>query len=144
AAAYLPLQGNLTLWFDIPGKAPRSDLRGIGPHAGGGGWTPVSPGYFETFKIPLKRGRFFTDRDDGRSARVAIINETLAKLYWKDGDPFSDRIVIGEGVGREVNGDASRQIVGIVGDTRQDPLQTGPDARMYVPSAQLPDNTNAW
>ena len=46
-----------------------------GPYHGGGQWINITPGYFDVFKIPVKRGRAFTDRDDSVAPPVVIINE---------------------------------------------------------------------
>ena len=54
----------------------------------------------------------FTDRDAGRRRRVVIINEAMAKQFWPNGDPLSDRIVIGKGVDAGVRGRSRAQIVG--------------------------------
>src|SRR5437763_5352270 len=121
AAGYAPLQGNIGLNFNIAGRAPLG-----GTDTGHGGWVPVSPGYFDVFKIPLKRGRVFTDNDDGQSLPVVLINESMAKLFWKDGDPLNDRIVIGAGIGKGYADGQVRQIVGIVGDVRQKALSEAP------------------
>jgi len=134
----VPMQGNLGLAFDIVGRPPADK-----PHTGQGGWTIVSPGYFDVFKIPVKRGRVFMDRDDASSPPVAVINERMAREYWKDGNPLNDRIVIGKGGGEEFEDDQIRQIIGIVGDVRQDTLDSVPGPRMYVPQAQLPDAISA-
>ncbi len=139
AAAYAPLQGSLTLNFTIAGQPAEDTL-----NTTGAGWVTVSPEYFDVFKIPLKRGRVFDDRDDGKSPPVVLINEAMAKKFWKDGDPLKDRIIIGHGIGKTLDGDQPRQIVGIVGDVRQNALDVAPNPRMYVPQAQLPDATNAW
>ena len=56
----------------------------------------VSPHYFEAFSIPLKRGRVFSERDGPRAPHVAIINETMAKRYWRDGDPIGKRIMFSQ------------------------------------------------
>src|SRR5262249_43516210 len=110
-------------------------------------------GYFDVFKIPVKSGRIFTDRDDGKSTPVALINEAMAKRFWKDGDPLRDRITIGRGIGKALEDATVRQIVGIVGDVRDRALANDPEPRMYVPQAQLPDTLggqtlrivpNAW
>jgi putative ABC transport system permease protein len=124
--------------FNIIGKPPVD-----GPFTGGGGWSTVSPGFFEVFKIPVKRGRTFTDRDDDKSAPVVVINETMAKRFWKDSDPLRDRIVIGRGVMRELKDEPERQIVGIVGDVRNGGLNNDPQPTMYVPQSQLTDAINA-
>ena len=134
----VPMQGNLDLPFDIVGR-PSTDK----PHTGEGGWTIISPGYFDVFQIPVKRGRLFTDRDDASSPPVAVISERMAKEYWKDGDPLNDRIVIGKGVGKDYEDNQARQIIGIVGDVRQGATDRVPEPRMYVPHAQLPDAIGA-
>src|SRR6202011_4956667 len=110
----------------------------------GGAWSPVSPGFFEVFKIPLKRGRTFADRDDARALQVVVINERMAEEYWKDRDPLQDRIVIGGGIMKEFKNEPPRQIIGIVGDVRNERLNDAPDPMMYVPQAQLPYIENAW
>src|SRR6185437_5377465 len=90
AACCVPLQGGYGLPFNIVGKPS-----GNGPWLGGGDWTTVSPGYFAVFKIPVLRGRAFTDQDTKGAPPVVIINEAMAKQYWKTGDPLSDRLTIG-------------------------------------------------
>jgi predicted permease len=135
----VPLQGQYDLAFDIVGRPPTND-----PHTGEGGWATVSPGFFEVFRIPVKRGRTFTGRDDGRSPAVVAINETMARKYWKDSDPLKDRIVIGRGMSKWIEDEPVRQIVGIVGDVRDDGLNHAPRPIMYVPQAQLPDAENAF
>ena len=134
ATCCIPLQGQNTLNFNIVGQ-PLLD----GPSAPSAGWSTVSPGFFETLKIPVKRGREFTERDGSKSLPVAIINETLAKQYWKDGDPLNDRIRMGRGVMKELSDEPARQIVGIVGDVRDTELRIAPRPVMYVPQSQLPD-----
>ncbi|HWF85694.1 MAG TPA: FtsX-like permease family protein [Vicinamibacterales bacterium] len=85
ATCCIPLQGGFGLPFVIAGR-PLDD----GPYSGQGGWDTVSPGYFEVFKIPVRRGRTFTVRDDGAAPSVVVVNESMAKRYWKDGsDPLS-------------------------------------------------------
>jgi putative ABC transport system permease protein len=138
SAGYVPLAGNFGLNFDIVGREPVD-----GSSTGHAGWVPVSSGYFDVFKIPLKRGREFTDRDDGKSPPVAVINEAMAKQYWKDSDPMNDRIMLGRGSGTDWADGQPRQIVGIVGDVRQRALATPPEPRIYVPQAQLPDAITA-
>src|SRR5206468_6413797 len=82
----VPLVDRLFLSFQIAGRPePRATS----------GWTVVSPGYFETFNIPVVRGRTFTDRDDS-GPRAVVINEALAKWFWPNSDPTNDRIIIGE------------------------------------------------
>ena len=131
AGQFIPLQGQANLPFNIAGRAPVE-----GRYSGVAGWSPVAPGYFNVFKIPLRKGRLFTDRDDGRSAPVAIINEAMAKQIWKDGDPFQDQIVLGRGLLRDFN-DEPRHIVGIVGDVHNRGLNVDTGPTVYVPESQL-------
>ena len=114
-----------------------------GPSHGDGEWASVSPGYFEVFRIAVRRGRAFTDKDTGQAPPVAIINETMAERFWPEGDPFADRLVIGRGALREFADEPERQIVGIVADTRDVGLNWEPQAKMYIPQAQQPDAVNA-
>jgi putative ABC transport system permease protein len=74
----------------------------------------VSPHYFRVFKIPLLRGRAFTETDTGASARVVIVNDAMARKYWPKEDALGQQILIGKGLGPQFE-EPSRQIVGIVG-----------------------------
>jgi putative ABC transport system permease protein len=138
ATCCVPLQDNYGLPFEIIGRPSVTSLDV------GGAWSVVSPGFFEVFKIPLKRGRVFADQDDGKAPRVVLINERMAREYWKDSDPMQDRIVIGGGIMKEFKDEPPRRIIGIVGDVRAEKLSAPPEAMMYVPQAQLPDTENAW
>ncbi len=94
----------------------------------------VSAGYFRTLRATLVRGRFFTDADGASKRRLAIINRTLARQYFPDRDP----------IGTEI-GDTSlspgsiKEIVGIVEDIREGPLNTEIWPAVYYPFDQGPD-----
>jgi predicted permease len=138
ATCCVPLQGGYGLPFVIAGR-PLND----GPFHGGGIWKNISPGYFEVFRIPVKRGRTLTERDDSRGVPVVIINEAMARQFWPKGDPLNDRLIIGRGVMKEFASEPERQIVGVVGDTRDGGLNNDPQPVMYIPQAQVPDAANA-
>ena len=139
ATCCVPLQGGYGLPFTVVGRPLEN-----GPFHGGAGWTTVSPGYFEVFKIPMKRGRTFDERDNSAGAPVAIVNEAMAREFWPNGgDPMSDRLVIGRGVMREFATEQPRQIIGIVADTRDGGLNSDPQPQMFIPQAQVPDAANA-
>jgi putative ABC transport system permease protein len=138
ATCCLPLQGQYGLPFNIVGQKPT----GKSPYTGGVEWAFVSPQFFSTFQIPLIRGRFFTDLDTAGNPHVAIINEAMAKQYWKKGNPVGSQIIIGQGVGPEFN-EPARQIVGIVGNVRDGGLNHDAPDIMYVPAAQLNDGVTA-
>ena len=136
AACCVPLEGGFGLPIIIEGR-PLD-----GPAHGGGGFAPISPNYFRAFRIPILRGRAFTDQDTGGSPGVAIINNAMAKRFWPNGDPLAARITIGKGLGPRMEL-AGRQIVGIAGDVRDGGLNRDPQPIMYVPWAQMPDAHSA-
>jgi putative ABC transport system permease protein len=134
----LPLEGGFGLPFNIEGQAPID-----GPYTGQAGWLTISPRYFDVFRIPLVKGRAFSDQDNGAAGRVVVINETMAKKYWPKNDALGALITIGKGVGPEFE-EPPRQIVGVVGDVREHALsQQRLDPIMYIPIAQMNDGVMA-
>jgi predicted permease len=97
----------------------------------------ADPDYFTAAGIPLKQGRFFTTTDRDSAARVVIINESLAKALFPDGDAINRRIAWTGDVLRfiPVSGDW-RTVVGIVGDTRDGGLDAAPQPAVFQPFAQ--------
>ena len=138
ATCCVPLEGGYGLPFRIVGRPLEK-----GPFHGGGAWLTVSSGYFDVFKIAIKKGRAFTDRDDSVAPPVVIINEAMARQFWKDKDPLNDRIMIGAGVMKELAEERERQIIGIASDVRDGGLNNDPQPHMYVPNGQVPDALNA-
>jgi len=132
----VPLEGGFGLPFQVVGRPDGPTSRG------GAGWTMVSAGYFETFRIPVLRGRTFREQDDG-GPPVAIINQALAQRFWPKSDPLSDRIIIGRGVGPAFLEEPPRQIIGVVGDVRDGGLNREPQPNMYVLPGQITDGENA-
>jgi putative ABC transport system permease protein len=135
----LPLQGYYDLTFNIIGRPPT----GKNPYTGDADWVFVSPQFFKVFQIPLLRGRLFTDLDTAGNPHVVIINEAMAKQYWKKEDPVGKQILIGTGIGPEWN-EPAREIVGIVGNVRDYGLNQDSPPIMYVPAAQLNDSVTAF
>src|SRR5262249_30849011 len=72
----------------------------------------VGPDYFRAVHIPLVAGREFSRTDDATHPRVAVINETMAKQHWRDGNPLGRRIAVG------FPEPLSVEIVGVVRDTK--------------------------
>ncbi len=114
----LPLEPPEYLAFQIVGRpeGPTSQVVAA--------FTLVSPRYFETLKIPVLRGRSFTEQD-GSGPPVVLLNETLAKRFWPTSDPVDDHIIIG---------DSLRRIIGIVGDVRVQSPRRDPLPNVYLPS----------
>jgi predicted permease len=143
ATCCVPLENGYGLPFLIVGRPPQQ-----GPFTGGGTWLTVSPGYFEVFKIPVRRGRAFTTRDVTGAPPVVVINEAMARQFWKGDDPrqnnpLNDQLIIGRGIMREFADEPARQIIGVVGDVRDGGLNNDPRPHMYLPQAQVPDLANA-
>jgi putative ABC transport system permease protein len=137
ATCCVPLEGGYGLPFVIAGRPLE------GTAHGGGGWLTISPGYFDVFKIPVKRGRAFTERDTRNAPPVVIINEAMAQQFWPKGDPLDDRLIIGRSVMREFADEPERQIIGIVGNVRDGGLNNDPQPTMYIAQGQVPDAANA-
>jgi predicted permease len=137
ASSYLPLEGGLGLGFEIEGRPASS-----GSNSGGAGWAYVTSRFFDVFKIPLVRGRVFTDRDNAAGPGVVVINEAFAKKYWPSGDPIGQRIIIGAGMGAAFN-EGAREIVGIVADARDGGLNSTPFPEMFTPIPQVRDGVMA-
>jgi putative ABC transport system permease protein len=97
-------------------------------------YVAATPGYFGVMGIPLLKGRDFTDLDLSSAPCVTIISEAMARQYFPNQDPIGKRITFGF----PPNGEAIREIVGVVGDVRDVALNQAPAAMMYVPFAQAP------
>jgi predicted permease len=96
----------------------------------------VSPDYFRTMRIPLLRGRFFSEGDKLDALRVCIVSDKLAKAIWPNENPIGRRLHLG-GPGISPSAEDWLTIVGVVGDVRHQALEreAGPD--LYKPSLQL-------
>jgi len=92
----------------------------------------VSPDFFETFRIPLIQGRFFSNHDDESSPVAVLINQSFSRKYFPDENPIGKRLL---GGGPPLQ---AREIVGVVGDIRQIGLGTSPAEGFYLSSNQRP------
>jgi putative ABC transport system permease protein len=82
------------------------------------GFNEVSPSYFRTMRIPLKKGRYFDERDTTNAPWVVIISETTANRYFPKEDPIGQQILL-HYTFNEVDEERPRQIVGVVGEVKQ-------------------------
>jgi putative ABC transport system permease protein len=129
-AVPLPIaDGYINLGFDIPGSPALS--AGTSRLAN---YVSVSPDYFRVMRIPLVAGRFFNSHDSSSAPRVAVISEALARVYFPNQDALGKRLTFGF----PPDGEAMREIVGIVGNVRDVALGQEPGPMMYVPFAQAP------
>ena len=132
-----PYGSRMGLPFNKVGVPSNSDA-----NTGDGEWIAVTPGYFEVLKIPVLRGRDFDAQDSAGAPGVVLINQTMAKRYWPNQDAVGQEIVIGKGVGPSF-ADVPRQVIGVVGDTRDDDLSQSAEPTMIIPQAQEPDGMTA-
>jgi macrolide transport system ATP-binding/permease protein len=93
----------------------------------------VSSAYFTTLQAQLLHGRYFTDTDDASRSRVTIINQTFARRYFPGENPLGSRINWGDVK-------SPLEIVGVVDDIKEGPLDIATRPAMYVPFDQFPDN----
>ena len=98
------------------------------------GWHRVAPDHFSTLKIPIIRGRGFTNDDRRGRQPVVVISQAAARRFFADRDPIGLRITIPE----VVEGDPDvAEIVGIVGDVTYWPLDEAPGPAVYQPALQF-------
>ncbi len=122
----LPMRGDYVLSVEIQGRpkpAPNDE-----PSAN---YRIASPNYFSALGIPLKRGRWFTPRDNmDKAPMVAVVDEAFVARHFPTEDPIGRGLDIGNGT------DGYFEIVGVVGDVRLDALDGTPEPTMYVPFRQ--------
>ena len=118
---------SLTVGFQIAnspaaaGRAPTAD------------YMAVSPNFFHVAGVPLLRGRNFRDQDAMSTPNVTIISADLARVYFPHRDPIGRHLIFGF-----PNSNVKREIVGVVGDLRDEGLNQMPGPMVYVPFAQSP------
>jgi putative ABC transport system permease protein len=124
-----PLAGGCNgtiLGFPDRPEAPAGDPPAIGVH-----W--VTPGWFSTMQVPLKRGRLFTDADRDGAPRVLVISEAAATKYWPGEDPIGRRAAVFQGGFHE-----GATIIGIVGNVRFGTIDSLPVPDAYISYLQSP------
>jgi len=105
-----------TATFDIPGRdtasqgTPSAHMR------------VITPGYTETMRIPLLRGRTFTAHDREGTPEVCLIDEDAVRRYWPNGDPIGKQLVWG---------DRTMEIVGVVGSIHEKALDSEAEPHVY-------------
>jgi putative ABC transport system permease protein len=100
-------------------------------------FTPVGPDYFKTFEIPLMQGRMLQSSDSAESQPVVVVNQTLADHFWPGESPIGKQLKQGwpEDEGKD---NPWREIVGVVGDSKQLGLDAVTHMQTYIPFTQVP------
>jgi putative ABC transport system permease protein len=101
------------------GEEPRADIR------------TATPGYFETMKIALRKGRFIDGRDRQGAPGTVVINETMARRYFAGEDPLGKIVRNPHGKG---------EVIGVIGDVKHYGLDSEPRAELFMPAWQQPLN----
>jgi predicted permease len=91
----------------------------------------VTPQYFKTMGIPLRRGRDIEESDTGDRGWVAVVSASFVERYWPGQDPIGKTF-------RHL--DQTRTVVGVVGNVRIRGLERNPEPQMYLPAPQAPDD----
>lgn len=95
----------------------------------------VTPGFFASLGIPLRRGRDVSLYDTSTSPYVAVVSESFVRRYWPSGDPL----------GRTFNiSFFDRKVVGVVGDIHVRGLERSSEPQVYLPNKQIPDGWMPW
>src|SRR5437667_617284 len=98
----------------------------------------ISPDYFTTFRIPIRRGRGFTAEDRAGSPPVAVINRATADQLWPSQDPVGKQLTTGG------PGQPASTIVGVIDNLRSASLDVTPQPEIYRPASQQPDLREMW
>ena len=94
----------------------------------------VTPEYFSTLRIELLKGRFFTPADGPSTASVIVINQTVGRYFWPNGDPVGQKLRFTAG-----GADHVATVVGVVQDVKlYNSTSAKHDRELYVPFEQLP------
>ncbi len=118
AATSVPFRAeNMSFNGELAGEEYQGILRGI------------SPSYFRTMGIPILSGRSFVPRDEAADPVVVVINQTMSRLFSPNESPL----------GRRFGGEDDRsEVVGVVGDVKNDGLEREPRPQAYFPLALIP------
>jgi predicted permease len=94
----------------------------------------VEPGYFQTMRIPLLRGREFQDTDDAKATPVVIVTQSFARKFFGDEDPVGKHIT--PGLSDNTIKEVPRQVIAVVGDVKASGLKKDIRPEYYLPLAQ--------
>jgi predicted permease len=130
AGFWLPIDVEDGTGFQIVGRP--ADKTGCGSQ-----YMSVTPGYLSLFRIPVLRGRDFTENDKGGAPNVVLINQALARKCWPNEDPVGQQIRDANEMG------GIETIIGIVADSHNSGLGRPADPMIMVPIPQVTDTYNA-
>jgi predicted permease len=120
---------------DQPKPTTRNDMNWVIDYV-------VDPDYLKVMQMPLRSGRFFSERDNENAPKVVVVDDVLARKYFGNGNPVGKHLFLEIG-----QGNFEAEIVGVVAHVKQWGLDTDDSeslrAQLYFPFMQLPDPTMA-
>jgi putative ABC transport system permease protein len=126
-----------TSFLPIAGLGAATGFQIVGQPKPSAGQEPVTDvrvvthDYFKAMGVPLLRGRTFDSRDAGTNVRRVIVNQALARKHFPNEDPIGKSIIV------SWNDEGADEIVGVVGDVRQQDLETEARATIYWPPGRF-------
>jgi putative ABC transport system permease protein len=91
----------------------------------------VSPQWFTTMRVPVRRGRVFSDADNAQAPKVVVVNESFARRFWPDENPVGKQVVVGRWT-------QPAEVVGVAADVKNKGLAQETQPQVYIPFPQLP------
>ena len=98
----------------------------------------ISPGYFEAMGISIVRGRAFSAQDHAGAPRVAILNQTAARVLFPGEDPIGKRVKF------EWDQNYILEVIGVVADTRDSSVSTPPDPGLLSQTTSCRSRLSRW
>ena len=123
----LGMGGNNSMSLGIDGYVPRDNEEIVI------NYSTVGPRYFETLSIPVRQGREYTESDTAESPSVLVINESMARRYWPQGNALGGRVRMG--------GQGFAEVVGIVADSKYSSINERPLPQVFLPMGRFPVST---
>jgi predicted permease len=119
-----PFQTSWAVSVSVPGRDSIPSVKTGGPYI-----AAVTPDYFRTMGSAIRRGRAFTDADNAGAQRVAIVNESMARVVWLGEDPVGKTMRVG-------SDPVPFEVVGVVEDARRESVTDELVVQYFVPLAQ--------
>jgi len=95
-------------------------------------YSTVGPKYFETMGIPIRQGREYNDTDTLQSPRTLVINESMARRYWPQGNALGGKIRLGQNLA---------EVIGIVADSKYSSINERPLPQLFFPMSRSETST---
>jgi predicted permease len=123
-----PLQGGNTNWIRVEGRPYHGEHNEVNARE-------IDDGYFPAIRAHIARGRGFTAHDDANAPRVVVVNQAFVRTYFPHDDPIGQKILYAP-----TSTAPALEIVGVVDDIKENPLDAVTPPTMYTAFPQDPDS----